>query len=147
MTKLHNQTQEPSNKRRNNNRNRRSRIAQENKPRTNEYYSALINTTLYDPRLGSEEAHNSRHKARIEVLHSEDRTLAQEAAKDLRLHSRSLVTRRVTSLNKIKSIPSLQKVPYIDLAPKIEKWLRGVTCSCLLVDLICLERCKKEQNN
>ena len=65
--------------------NNRSRIAQENKPRSNQYYNALINTGHYDPQLGSEEAHESRHKARLQVLHSENtpRIIAQEAAKDL----------------------------------------------------------------
>ena len=89
--------------------NNRSRIAQENEPRSNQYYNALIKTGHYDPQLGSEEAHESRHKARLQVLHSENHTIAQEAAKDLRLHGRSLVTRRVTPLN-TKSIPSLQNV-------------------------------------
>jgi hypothetical protein len=129
MTKLHN------NKRRN---QKKSRIAQENKPRTNEYYNALINTTLYDSRLGSEEAHESRHKARLQVLHSENTPthIAQEAAKDLRLHGRSLVTRRVTPL--ITSIPSFQKVSDYD-----EGIFLLTCCNCLLIDLICLEKCKE----
>ena len=117
----------------------RSRIAQENEPRSNQYYNALINTGHYDPQLGSEEAHESRHKARLQVLHSENHTLAQEAAKDLRLHGRSLVTRRVTPL-KVKSIPSLQKVPQNDYEEAI---FLLTCCNCLLIDLICLEKCKE----
>ena len=51
--------------------NNRSRIAQENEPRSNQYYNALVKTGYYDPQLGSEEAYESRHKARLQVLHSE----------------------------------------------------------------------------
>ena len=115
--------------------NNRSRIAQENEPRSNQYYNALINTGHYDPQLGSEEAHESRHKARLQVLHSENHTLAQEAAKDLRLHGRSLVTRRVTPL---KSIPNLQKDSDYN-----EGIFLLTYCNCLLIDLICLEKCKE----
>ena len=127
----------------------RSRIAQENEPRSNQYYNALVKTGHYDPQLGSKEAHESRHKARLQVLHSEkDRncTLAQEAAKDLRLHGRSLVTRRVTPL-KVKSIPSIQKVPptYPTETSTINKesLFYLTCCNCLLIDLICLEKCKE----
>ena len=122
--------------------NNRSRIAQENEPRSNQYYNALIKTGHYDPQLGSEEAHESRHKARLQVLHSEtNRTIAQEAAKDLRLHGRSLVTRRVTPLNTkpiTTSIPSLQKVSTYN-----EGIFLLTCCHCLLIDLICLEKCKE----
>ena len=115
--------------------NNRSRIAQENEPRSTQYYNALINTGHYDPQLGSEKAHESRHQARLQVLHSENHTLAQEAAKDLRLHGGSLVTRRVTLL---KSIPSLQKVSTYN-----EGIFLLTCCNCLLIDLICLEKCKE----
>ena len=58
-----------------------SRIAQTTKPRSNQYYNALIKTGHYDPQLGSEKAHESRHKARLQVLYSENtpRIIAQEA--------------------------------------------------------------------
>ena len=125
----------------------RSRIAQTAEPRSNNYYNALIKTGQYNPQLGSEEAHESRHKARLQVLHSEkdrNHTLAQEAAKDLRLHGRSLITRRVTPL---KSIPSLQKVPptYPTETSTIKKesLFYLTCCNCLLIDLICLEKCKE----
>ena len=130
MTKRHNKPRK--------NNNNRSRIAQENEPRSNQYYNALVKTGHYDPQLGSEEAHESRHQARLQVLHFEkdrNRTLAQEAAKDLRLHGRSLVTRRVTPL---KSIPSLQKVSDYN-----EGIFLLTCCNCLLINLICLEKCKE----
>ena len=131
MTKRHNKPRKYN--------NNRSRIAQENEPRSNQYYNALVKTGRYDPQLGSEEAHESRHKARLQVLHSEKtpKTIAQEAAKDLRLHGRSLVTRRVTPLS-TKSIPSLQKVPNYD-----EGIFLLTCCNCLLIDLICLAKCKE----
>ena len=136
MTKRHNKPRKYN----------RSRIAQENEPRSNQYYNALIKTGHYDPQLGSKEAHESRHKARLQVLHSENRTIAQEAAKDLRLHGRSLVTRRVTPLQTTKSIPSLQKVHQY---PTETKEINSLSlfyltcCNCLLIDLICLEKCKE----
>ena len=130
MTKQHNNKPRKYN---------RSRIAQENEPRSNDYYNALIKTGHYDPQLGSEKAHESRHKARLQVLHSEKtpKIIAQEAAKDLRLHGQSLVTRRAIPL-KVKSIPSLQKVP----DNYTEAIFLLTCCNCLLVDLICLEKCK-----
>ena len=76
-----------------------SRIRATNKPRSNEYYNALINTTLYDPRLGSKESHEARKQARLAVLHSESNTkIRQEAAKDLRLHGQSLTRRTAKAL-------------------------------------------------
>ena len=135
MTKQHNKPRKYN--------NNRSRIAQENEPRSNQYYNALIKTGHYDPQLGSEKAHESRHKARLQVLHSENtpKVIAQEAAKDLRLHGQSLVTRRVTPLNTkptTKSIPSLQKVSDYN-----EGIFLLTCCNCLLIDLICLEKCKE----
>lgn len=55
--------------------NKSSMIREAAKPRKGEYYDALINTSLYDPRLGSKEAHESRHQARLTVLHSENTSL------------------------------------------------------------------------
>ena len=118
--------------------NNQSWIAQENEPRSNQYYNTLFKTGYYDPQLGSEEAYESRHQARLQVLHSENtpKIIAQEAAKDLQLHGRSLVNRRVTPL---KSIPSLQKVP----DEYTEAIFLLTCCNCLLVDLICLKKCKE----
>ena len=130
----------------------RSRIAQENEPRYNQYYNALIKTGHYDPQLGSEEAHESRHKARLQVLHSEiNHTIVQEAAKDIRLHGRSLVTRRVTPLKTTPpttSIPSLQKVSNFQKSISQESIFLLTCCNCLLIDLICLDKypeCRRQQ--
>ena len=62
--------------------------------RSNEYYKALINTALYDRKLGSQESHESRHQVRLSIAHSEisseeQRRLSTEARKDLRLHGQS----------------------------------------------------------
>ena len=79
---------------------RNSRIRAPAPRRSNEYYNALINTTLYNLKLGSKEAHKARHKARLSVVHSEttiSQSVRQEAAKDLRLHGQSLTNRKVSN--------------------------------------------------
>ena len=64
--------------------------------RSDEYYNALIKAD-YNPELGSKEAHDARYQARLNTVHSEneEKTIRQEAAKDLRLHGQSLTRRTV----------------------------------------------------
>ena len=63
-----------------------------------EYYNSLINTTLYNLKLRSKESHNSRHKVKIIIAHSETNgKVQQEAIKDLKLNSQSLNVRPVST--------------------------------------------------
>ena len=68
-----------------------SRIRASAPRRSNEYYNALINTILYNPRLGSKESHDSRYQARLSIVHSEteSHSIRSHAARDLRLHGQS----------------------------------------------------------
>ena len=93
-----------------------SRIRASATRRSKEYYNALINTALYDPKLHWKESHDLRHQPRLAVVHSETNTtkIRQEAAKDLLLHGQSLTRRTVKSNH----------------------------CECLIHDLICLKDCK-----
>ena len=66
--------------------------------RSNAYYNAFV-TAKYNPDQGIKEAHEARYLARLSVLHSENRSLAQEAVKDLRLHGQWITRRTVKTIN------------------------------------------------
>ena len=117
---------------RNNNkpRVRNSRIRASASRRSNEYYNALINTTLYDSQLGSKEAHEARHQARLSVVHSETTTaIRQEAIRDLQLHGQSLTNLRVATT--IETFQPQETHYYVRNS-------HNNTCNCPTNWLICL---------
>ena len=66
---------------------------------SNEYYNALINTALYNPKLSSKESNDSRYHNRLSVAHSEtiSQSVRSQAIEDLRLHGQSLTNRWVST--------------------------------------------------
>ena len=95
--------------------------------RSNQYYSALINTGIYTSELNSAEAHHARNIARLQVVHNitQDINVRREASRDLRQHGQSQTRRRVAPLATFTKQPTL---PIII-----------ITCPCFSQnDLICL---------
>ena len=93
--------------------------------RSNQYYSALINTGTYTSELNSAEAHYARYIARTQVVHdtTQNIEIRREASRDLRQHGQSQTRRRVAPLATLKPL-----IPTIT-----------ITCPCFSQnDLICL---------
>ena len=70
-------------------------------PLPSTYAATLQNHHLYQHELGTLEAHRARHNARTNLFHGDNKDLAQEAWKDLRLHGQSLTFRKVTPFPEI----------------------------------------------
>ena len=67
------------------------------------YATALRSHELYRTELGSQEAHDSRHDARLSLFHGNNEALAQAAWWDLRLHKQTLSHRTVVPFSKLNS--------------------------------------------
>ena len=68
--------------------------------RSNNYYSALVNTGKYNSELNNADAHYARYIARLEVVHDSEQPIEvrREASRDLRQHGQSQTRRRVAPL-------------------------------------------------
>ena len=93
--------------------------------RSNQYYSALVNTGSYTSELNTAEGHHQRYIARTEVVHNTTLPLSvgQEASRDLRNHGQSQTRRRVRPLATFQTEAQKEKTP-----PVIPKII--VTCPC-----------------
>ena len=72
-------------------------------PLPSTYAATLQNHQLNQRELGTLEAHRARHNARTNLFHGDNKDLAREAWKDLRLHGQSLTFRKVTPFSQAKS--------------------------------------------
>ena len=83
--------------------------------RSNQYYSALVNTGTYTSELDSAEAHYARYIARTQVVHdtTQDINIRQEASRNLRQHGQSQTQRRVTPLATFQIEEQKEKIPPI----------------------------------
>ena len=99
--------------------------------RSNQYYSALVNTGTYTSELNSAEAHYERYNSRLQVVHdiTQDINIRREASRDLRRHGQSQTRRRVAPLATFQTTqtPAKKEIPKI-----------VITCPCFSQDyLIC----------
>ena len=79
---------------------RPSRLAITLPPRDPQYVRALYQTGIYISALGSQEAHESRERARREVARTAEprSAIARSVVRDLHDHRQSITTRRVGTL-------------------------------------------------
>ena len=105
--------------------------------RSNNYYSALVNTGEYNSELNNADAHHARYIARLQVVHDTTQPIEvrQEASRDLRQHGQSQTRRRVAPLATFTPEPITEVIkPTTIETPEPE-----TVCPCFKRgDLICL---------